>query len=219
MLHLVPVPLLIATTALLIRAELKGNRKQIYLWKPISTALVLVVCTLSFLRPNVEHTFTWLVLLGLLFSLLGDAALMIEADWAFLAGVGAFALAQLTYGLTFRALGGFGPYAIPVAVAVILIDVAFIAYLYRSLGHMRVPIILYALLIAFMVWSAFATRYDGHFSPQQGNLLAAGALLFYVSDLTLAANKFKRPFGASPLLILSAYYTGQLLIALSASYA
>ena len=46
-----------------------------------------------------------------------------------------------------------------------------------------------------------------------------GAMLFYLSDLILAIAKFARPFKHSRLANLASYYAGQLLIALSASFA
>ena len=216
--HLIPIPFLVLTCGLLIRAEMRSNSRQVYLWKPLSTLLVILVCALSFGRPDVSGTFTWLILLGLVLSMGGDIALMFRSDSAFLAGVGSFALAQLTYGLTFRLFGGFYAREIPVAVVLLLIGVGFFIYVHSHLGPMRIPIMIYALLISFMVCSAAATLFDSGFSVIQGILLTVGASLFYTSDIILAVNKFRHPFRMSRLANLSTYYAGQLLIALAASY-
>ena len=216
--QLIPVPLLVLTCGLLIRAELAPNPKRVYLWKPLTTLLVVLVCALSFARPNVNITFTWLLLLGLAFSLGGDIALMFRSDSAFLAGVAFFALAQLTYGLTFRGFGGFRASALPAAAILLLVGAGFIVYMLDYLGRMKVPVIIYALLISFMVWSAAASLPDDEFSKSQGVLLIAGAGLFYISDIILAVNKFRHPFRMGRPANLITYYAGQLLIALAASY-
>ncbi len=48
---LYPIPILAVTAFLLIRAEMLGKRRQIYVLKPISTLLVIAVAGLSFLEP------------------------------------------------------------------------------------------------------------------------------------------------------------------------
>lgn len=47
--------------------------------------------------------------------------------------------------------------------------------------------------------------------------VAAGAFLFWISDLMLAVNRFRRPFEYHRLN-LAFYYGGRLLIALSPAY-
>jgi len=216
--QLIPIPFLFLTCGLLIHAELKSNWKRVYFWKPLSTLLVMLVCALSFTRPNVNGTFTWLILLGLAFSLGGDVALMFRTDSAFLIGVGFFALAQLTYGFTFRLLEGFHAPKDPVVIVPFITSMLFLIFMYKYLGRMRIPVAIYALLISFMVCSAISTLFDHGFSPLRSALLVAGASLFYVSDIILAVDKFRRPFRLSRLANLATYYGGQLLIALATSY-
>jgi hypothetical protein len=48
-------------------------------------------------------------------------------------------------------------------------------------------------------------------------MIATGAVLFYISDIILAASRFWRPWRYHRLS-LAFYYSGQLLIALAASY-
>ena len=47
--------------------------------------------------------------------------------------------------------------------------------------------------------------------------IPAAAILFWLSDLMLAVNRFRRPFKAESLSLFL-YYGGQLLIALSPAY-
>ena len=75
MAHLIPVPFAIVSVILLIAAEFREQREKIYLWKPISTLLVIAVAALSLLRPAADPVYTGWLLLALLLSLVGDIAL------------------------------------------------------------------------------------------------------------------------------------------------
>jgi len=55
------------------------------------------------------------------------------------------------------------------------------------------------------------------FSLGQGLMISIGAVLFYLSDVVVAANRFWKPMRYHRLS-LALYYGGQFLIALAASY-
>ena len=219
MLPFLPIPLLVITVALTILGDLRAKQKQIYLYKPLSTLLVMLVCLLSLTRSNAEPGYTWAILLGLFFSLGGDVALMFTSSKAFLAGVGCFLLAQVVYGVTFATRGALAGSWLGTAIVLLILFVALLAYLYPHLGRMRVPVMVYAAVISFMVLAAVGARQSARFSATQSALVAVGAVLFYISDIILAVNKFAHPFRYARLANLSAYYAGQVLIALSAAYA
>ena len=219
MLPFLPIPLVVAAVALTIRGDLRGQQRQVYLYKPLATLLVMLVCLLSLTKPNAEPGYTWAILLGLFFSLGGDVALMFTGSKAFLAGVGCFLVAQVVYGLTFATRGALAGSWVGTAILLLLIGVAFVAYLYPHLGKMRIPVAVYAAAISFMVLAALGARQSPRFGAMQAWLVAVGAVLFYVSDIILAVNKFAHPIKRYRLFNLSAYYAGQLLIALSAAYA
>ncbi len=143
------------------------------------------------------------ILLGLLLSAAGDAFLLSEARRAFLAGLSAFLLAHLAYA------AAFAPITDPVSPAlagIALATLAVLAWLWPRLGAMRVPVAVYALAIGIMLW--LASGVDRPF-------VAAGALLFWLSDLLVA----KRRFGpTSPLdraVGWPLYFAGQYLLAFS----
>jgi uncharacterized membrane protein YhhN len=68
-----------------------------------------------------------------------------------------------------------------------------------------------------MVNRAFSTFFGDAFTTTQAWLITLGAVLFWLSDLVLAINRFRRPLKWEALG-LYLYYGGQLLIALSPSY-
>ncbi len=107
-----------------------------------------------------------------------------------------------------------------VAVLLVIIGATVYRYLRPGLGDMRMPVIAYIVVISIMVFRAIGIALVQPGPATQPALIAAGAALFYVSDAILAANKF-RMGGNMPhykVWNLSAYYSGQLLIALSASF-
>jgi uncharacterized membrane protein YhhN len=231
MLILIPIPILVVTLILLLRAEerVPMDERQIKLWKPLSTALVILVCLLSFTRSGEAYdaTYTLLILGGLLFSMAGDVLLIFQANpRAFLAGLVAFLLAHLFYIAAFvyvqssLELGTNGAGEAGVAIALLLVGGGVYRYLSPGLGQMRGPVIAYIVVISVMVHraSAVALVYAG--AATQPILMVLGALLFYLSDAILAVNKFRfegqLPRGRSWNLMT--YYTGQLLLALSASF-
>lgn len=228
---LTPVPLLYITLALLIRAEERAPRdiQQVKILKPLCTILVILTCALSFIRPADEYDtlYTLLILVGLTFSLMGDVLLIpYNQPKAFLGGLVAFLLAHVMYIVAFVYLQFWilEANSIPgeVATTVVLLIVGVLVYRYLSpgLGDMRLPVIAYVIVISIMVHRAVSVALVHPGPPIQPVLIVAGATLFYISDAILAVDKF-RMAGQMPhykLWNLSSYYTGQLLIALSASF-
>jgi uncharacterized membrane protein YhhN len=226
-----PVPLLYTTLALLLRAEERSTRdeRQIWIWKPLTTVLVILACALSFTRPSgaYDSTYTLLILVGLALSLLGDL-LLIPTDnpRAFLFGLVAFLLAHLLYISAFvylqlsLDLGRNGLAEAVSAVGLALVGGAVYSFLRPGLGGMRLPVVVYILVISVMVHRALGIAWVHPGPATQPILITLGALLFYLSDAILAVNKF-RLAGRMPhyrVWNLSTYYTGQLLLALSASF-
>ncbi len=215
--QLIPIPFLIITVTLLIRAELRQEQKQVYFFKPISTLLVILVAMLSFLAPGVRPMFTWGIGLGLLLSLGGDIALMFKSERAFLTGLVLFLSAHVAYAVVLTVYNGFYLQDLIVGAVLFSIGAALFFYLRPGLGSMQGPVILYIVIILLMVNRAFSTLFGNTFTPTQARLLSVGAVLFMLSDVMLAVDRFRLPFRWSRLS-LYLYYGGQLLIALSPSY-
>ena len=95
--------------------------------------------------------------------------------------------------------------------------VGFYKLIQPNLGTMRVPVIVYILVISAMVSRAVSTLASPVFSGTQAALIVVGAVLFYVSDIILAAARFWRPWKVHRISLIF-YYGGQTLIALTASY-
>jgi uncharacterized membrane protein YhhN len=214
---LYPIPILIITVAFLIRAELRKKKRQIYVLKPLATLTVIAVALLAALDPGHHPTYTWGVLVGLLLSLGGDVALMFEGKRAFTLGLGLFLLAHVAYTVVFAVLGHFSLLDLLTALVLLGACAAFYRLIRANLGSMRGAVIAYMIIISLMVTQAVSTLASPTFAPGQAVMIAVGAVLFFVSDIILAAARFWRPWRYDRIS-LAFYYGGQLLIALAASY-
>jgi len=215
---LYPVPLLVVAVFLLIRAGILRKQRQFYFFKPISTLLVIAVALLSVLEPEQELTYTIGIMTGLVLSFGGDIALLFEDKRnAFALGLALFLLAHVSYTVTFTILGQVSAWDALSMAALIAAGLGFYALIRPNLGKMRVPVIVYILVISVMVSRAGSTFSGPLFTNGQASMVVAGALLFYLSDLILAAHRFWKPWRYRRVS-LGLYYSGQLLIALAASY-
>ncbi|HAN77417.1 MAG TPA: lysoplasmalogenase, partial [Bacteroidales bacterium] len=93
------------------------------------------------------------------------------------------------------------------------IGLAMYAFLYPMLGELKVPVLLYILVILTMVWRSFAQNNQSLAS----RLAIVGAVLFAMSDSIIAINKFYTPLPYAQELIMLTYWTAQALIFTSAA--
>lgn len=206
--------LLAVTVPLLIRAEFKDNTTQRFIFKPLSTtALVVIILIAIFLDPG-NQPFKLAILVGMLFCFGGDIALMFESRKAFLSGLVLFLIGHVAYAASLVFFNGFFFGGMATTAVIVVLGVLIYAYLHSGLEGMRGPVIAYMVVISVMLHTAVLTFESSYFNTAQAWLLATGAALFYLSDVLLAINRFKKPFAWNRISLLF-YYAGQLGIALS----
>lgn len=211
------IPLIAIAVFFLVIAEIRGNRRARFILKPLSTLLVIAVACLAFLEPTQNPTYTIGVLIGLIFSFGGDVALMYENRKAFMLGLVLFLLAHIAYATTFAMLTNLSALDLASTILLLALGVWFYRVIAPNLGTLRVPVIVYIVVISIMMNRAIATLASPIFNNIQAWMIALGAILFYISDMMLAAARFWRPFRYNRIS-LAFYYAGQLLLALAASY-
>ena len=86
-------------------------------------------------------------------------------------------------------------------------------YLSENLGKLKIPVVIYISVISLMGISALNRMIQ--INDTSSYYALAGALIFIISDTILSINKFKSKFIQAEFLLLTTYYTAQLLIALS----
>lgn len=212
------IPVLVVVVPILIRAEILKIRRQMVILKPIATLLVIAVAALSFMEPVYNPLFSASILVGLLLSFGGDIALLFqEKRKPFMVGLVLFLAAHLVYTIIFTLMGSFTRWDLVTGAVLLAVGIGFYRIIAPNLGSMKIPVIVYTVVISLMVNRAFAAFASPAFSTHQVWMISLGALLFYISDLILAAGRFWRPWKYNRIS-LAFYYSGQLLIALAGSY-
>ena len=204
------IPPILLSACLTIYGELAHRREMVYVFKPLTTGLILLLAALP--PAEGETRYRLAIVLGLCLSLLGDVFLMLPGD-RFVAGLAAFLLAHLAYLAAFTMMVPFG--AEPAALLLYAAAAAAILILaWPRLGpRMRIPVIAYAAVLGGMAGQALTVASLAPAPP--ATAAAFGAALFVLSDAALVVNRFVRPFRLSPLVVLGTYYTAQTLIAVS----
>lgn len=190
----------------LLAAEARGARPGIYVAKPLASAgFVGAAVAAGALGSGYGRA----VLAALVLSWLGDVLLMSSRAAVFLAGLGAFLLAHVGYGAAF-VLRGQDPMAAAGALAVLSAPALAVAWWLRPRlpAEMRLPVFLYIGVITVMVALAVGTVAAG--APW---VLLAGAVAFYLSDLSVANDRFVREDFGNRLWGLPLYYAAQLCFA------
>ncbi|HVP91360.1 MAG TPA: lysoplasmalogenase [Terriglobales bacterium] len=194
---------------LAIACDRRGRRRPFLVFKPLTTALIILVALAA--RTPVTPAYKAFILAGLVCSLAGDVALMFPERW-FTAGLAAFLAAQVFYILAFKPGAG-RPVSVWLLLPFMLYGMLVFRVLAPRLGPLKLPVFVYVVAITVMAWLA-AERFV--YFGGTGPLLAfAGAVLFLVSDSVLAYDRFAGKIGLAQVIILGTYFPAQVLIALS----
>jgi uncharacterized membrane protein YhhN len=206
------MPLALVLTALGAAAALRlarlSARWPYALAKALAAAGFVAVAIVS---GATASTYGALVMSGLLVSAAGDVALALSGRRAFVAGVGAFALAHLAYAVAFL-VRGVSPAWLAVSGAVVASTaLAGWRWLAPHLpAALRPAVAAYLAVIGVMLALAWAAL------PAGAPLVAPlGATAFFLSDVAVARERFLGRGTGEKLWGLPLYYLGQVLIALS----
>lgn len=166
--------------------------------------LVFLTAVSIAMVPTVGANIRTAMVIGLVLSLAGDVFLLLDERF-FVAGLGAFLAGHIAYVIGLQ----LAPTSLPATAVGLILVVLAIAVVGRRIvtgvaaGPNRSlvgPVVAYLVVISAMVVSAAGTL-----APWA----IVGAVLFYVSDATLAWNRFleQRRFG--PIGVMTTYHLGQ----------
>lgn len=202
--------------AALLVAERRGDRRGTYLTKPLASLGFVLVPVLG---GGLDGAVAWWIAAGLLLGMVGDVLLMFRVDRAFLAGLVAFLLGHVAYVVAFGHLvepaRWIGPPMRVVILPVGLLAGGVLRWLWPHLGSMKAPVIAYVAVISAMLVGGVAAARWAEVDVTTRALIAAGAGLFFASDLAVARDRFVVEGFVNRLWGLPAYYAGQLLLAWS----
>lgn len=200
----------------------KKNRGIEKFAKPLTLIFLILWVITSAIQGKFlsESPFIWL-LVGLLFCLAGDIFLFLPPEKWFLIGLIAFLLGHVGYILSFGVSQVSSDQIVPTSAIALAIVISGFITVRRLIGGLRLsgkqrmaaPIVVYSIVISYMLFSAAFKFLDANWSLSEALLLAGGALLFYISDILNAWERFVSKFENDRLIIMMAYHLGQFGIA------
>ncbi len=187
------------------------KKRLIYVTKPASLFFLILW---SYYLSGWDGRLIWFGL-ALIFSLLGDIFLMLS-DRFFLFGLTAFLTGHVFYIVGFNnppaalSLWMLAP-LVAVSLGYVWIMSTVLRGLHPSLGmrNMRIPVLIYGLVISIMVFSALNTQINPEWTRQAALLASLGSILFMFSDSILAYARFVRSIPHEGFWVMIAYHLGQ----------
>lgn len=143
-----------------------------------------------------------LLLLALVFSASGDILL---EQGLFMAGVAAFLVAQLHYGVVFARRWSSIKTRWPISGLILVFMLVMVFLLSPHLGELQLPVFAYLVVIGLM--GLLATQ-----SNMPLRWAVFGAFVFILSDSFIAIDRFLLPLPLSGYLIMTTYYGAQWMI-------
>lgn len=154
--------------------------------------------------------------IALIFSLLGDIALMLNARY-FMVGMAAFLLAHISYLIGFNQqlpsinLGTICMLAIVTVSAVRVLSTLKPGVLNVPRGKRFLTAVLaYGLTLALMVFSALSTFFRSNWTLISAIFVGIGAVLFYISDTLLGYDRFVKKVKHGQSYVHLTYHLGQI---------
>ncbi len=160
-------------------------------------------------RLKLNSKYSYFILFGFIFSLAGDIFLLHVVD-KFKSGLVAFLLAHIFYIIAFTTRSK--EMKILSSIPFYVVAGLIIFYLYPHLSQMKIAVIVYVIVITTMAWRSYIQRNYNNTAVYA----FTGAVLFVISDLNLASNKFVHPYEYAGIVTIITYWTAQYFIARSA---
>jgi uncharacterized membrane protein YhhN len=193
-------------------ARAQGLTRVAGVLKPLPIALLAAVALGA--GGNEDASYRRLVGAALVASMAGDVFLL--SATRFVAGLLCFLVAHLLYIAAFAPAAFIGAWAAWLLVPFVGFALLVLRRLWPHLGRRRAPVSVYVAVITTMGWLATLRALGGDVAPESGLPAMAGAFAFLASDATLALDRFAQPFRGAQILVMSTYYTAQVLLTLSA---
>jgi len=177
--------------------------------------LLLISLLMAVLSASAFKTKT-LLLTALIFSWLGDVLLILtnRAELFFILGLVSFLISHVFYVVLFykqASSKALNPKLFGLGIAITLVYlVTFLALILPYLGALKLPVVVYGLVISIML--AAAIRGALIWKPKANFLILFGAIWFVASDSLLAFNKFYNEFAFAGFLIMITYLAAQYFI-------
>lgn len=189
----------------------KNNAWAYAIFKPLTT--ILIIFQAIILTPDNHSPFSNAIIVGLVFSLVGDVFLL--KDKLFTYGLFAFLVAHILFTYAFSSLYGFEMNFFLLAV-LLMIGFTYFRFLQPHLKSFTIPVLVYFVAIIVMDWQAIGLS----FSQDKGvfYFLGLSSILFSFSDAVIAYKKFIKDFKFAEVFILSTYWMAIFIMSASIAF-
>jgi uncharacterized membrane protein YhhN len=201
--------------ALVFAAELSVVTLNLPTLNFVVKPLIMISLAAYYLASTQQRSTLFLV--AIFFCWLGDVLLLFKPELFFIAGLAAFLTGHVLYILCYQQMRLnesknllLGPQKVRFSLPIVLVGTGLVVVLYPVLGDLKIPVMIYALVITVMALQALF-RF-GYTSNKSFILIFIGAILFMISDSLLAINKFLVPIQFASLFIMTTYMVAQYLI-------
>ena len=206
---IIPAAILLSLTLFF---EYRKSVSKVVVFK---TATSLLFILAAVLQPGSDATYFALLFIGLIFCLFGDLFLAIPKVIMFRIGLVSFLVGHIFYIFAFISIARPGLYTLPAAAAILAASTLVYRWLLPHLGKMRIPVMCYVIVISIMLCLACAVFTTGSVKAEGRMLILSGAILFYLSDLFVARDRFIKDQMGNRFIGLPLYYAGQFILAFS----
>lgn len=206
MVNVILISVICGAVAYLLRATRLDDREAVVVSKTTASLGFVILGAIAWQSGN--PIATWLVV-GLVLCAAGDVLLIWDRSFDF--GLISFLLGHVAYVAAFNAASPISEWTRWMLIPIALASAGALAWMWPHLGRRRSSVSAYVVVITIMVWGALAVTT----SRIMGWPIAVGAVLFYLSDLTVARDRFVQSDFLNRAVGLPMYYAAQILIALS----
>jgi len=196
----------IVAVAWLLVAIRRDQRLLQWVAKPIASAIFVAF---GLLRADFGSAFDVWMVAGLALGMAGDV-LLIESR-TFRLGLLTFLAGHAAYIVAFDRAQPWSTWSLGVLAPLVIAAMAVARWLWPHASSMRGAVLAYILVISLMAWGGIALSLSGILPPT----VAAGAILFFLSDLAVARHRFVQAAFLNRAIGLPTYYAGQMLLALT----
>lgn len=197
----------------IIASFMAGKGLKLYWFiKPLPIFMLIFIMAYNiFTGSGIDSILPILVLIGLIAGVTGDILLLFPKK-LFVFGLGAFLVGHLFYVAGFLQTPFHLQQSLPMLVFIAAVALIYGTVLFRKLEdkRMMIPIIFYIVAISTMAVTAF--NFDRTTVVRTFPIYTIGALLFCLSDSVLAWITFVKKFRYCDLLVMTTYYSAQILI-------
>ncbi|MBS0971053.1 lysoplasmalogenase [Chimaeribacter arupi] len=199
-----PLLAVVFSAWLYVDASYRGPDWQRWLFKPITLLLLLLLA----LETPVLSVYGYLIIMGLVATLLGDALMLLPKSRVMYA-LGAFFLSHLFYTLSFATQMTISLFW-PLPLTLVIIGAALLAVIWTRLEEMRWPVVTFVAMTLLMVWLAGEQYYmrstDFTFS------ILVGTSLLLLSVILGLVNHYRLKFRAADALVAACYFGGHFMV-------